>query len=250
MFLVRIFCCFFFLIYFKIIAPEHSGMQQFHFHCCPVNCFRFPLLSLSRREFVRISSHFPHCSGSRGNGTLGIQWQMLRYVSISTASTPSWASQRAREREVCSETQSRVSFCSQLCCPFKAQALGYISILFPKTKDVHLAARLPCCNQQWDYRSERPYPDQMETNELRTTIMTWYSDAAFPWKDTKSFTIFTSHSALACSLPESQQPQSSELEECLHLFPSSLLSFHAVSSHSSVYFMYFWHFKVAHWQLP
>lgn len=77
-----------------------------------------------------------------------------------------------QERKVCSKMQSRVPFCSQLCCPFKARALGYVSIFFPKTKGVHLAARLPCCNQHWDYRSERPHPDQMETNELRNTIMT------------------------------------------------------------------------------
>jgi len=162
----------FFIYYFKIIAPEHSGMQQFHFHCCPVNCFRFPLLSLSRREFVRISSHFPHCSGSRGNGTLGIQWQMHRYVSISTVSTPSWASQPAKERQVCSEMQLRVLFCSWLFCLFKAQALWYVSILFTKTKDVHLAARLSCCSQRWDHIKTRWKP--VSSGTTITTLMLLY----------------------------------------------------------------------------
>lgn len=158
---------FFFVYYFKIISPEHSGMQQFHFHCCPVNCFRLPLLSLSCRAFVQTSSHFPHCSGSKGNSTLEIQWQMLRYVCISTKSTPSWAPQPAGEREACSEMQSQVPFCSWLCCPFEAQALGCVSILFPKSKEAHLPARLPCCYQHWGYRSKRPHSDQTETNELR-----------------------------------------------------------------------------------
>lgn len=71
------------------------------------------------------------------------------------------------KREVCSEMQSQVPFCSQLCCLFDAQALQCINILSTKTEGVHPAVRSPCCNQYRDCRLKRPHQDQMEKNELK-----------------------------------------------------------------------------------
>lgn len=86
------------------VSVYHCSWAQWDaavsFWLLPMNCFMFPLLSLSRREFVRISSHFPHCSGCRGNATLRIQGQMLKCISISTGSTPRQTSQRKREKNV------------------------------------------------------------------------------------------------------------------------------------------------------
>lgn len=46
------------------------------------------------------------------------------------------------------------------------------------------------------------------------------------------------HLSSSTCRPESQQQQSRELGECFHLFSSCTLSFHGMSCHSSVYFVF------------
>lgn len=206
------------------------------FPCHAESLFGFPLtflIVLGAEEMARLESS-DRCSGMSAFP-----------LQAHPAGLPN-----QQERDVCSKTQSRVLFCSRLCCPFEDWALWCDSILFPKTKHDHLAERLPCGSQEWDYRSERPHTDQMEAKELRNCHHDMIFSCCSLSKATKSITIFTSHCALAGSLPAAQQQQSRELGDCLYLFPSPILSFHVVSWDSSVYFMYFWHFKAAHWQLP
>lgn len=121
--------------------------------------------------------------------------QLFHYEHTQTGfpSGKRWRSAQKCSYEFCFAVSSAVLF--------RPKPFDIVASFFLKVKDIHLAARVPCCSRCWDCRSEgTPRPDG-RGGELRNDCHDMEFWHCFPPKGTTSPAILTCPCAPAGCLP-------------------------------------------------